>query len=161
MRTLPAILIQVSLAVMLATWPAAAEETATASVSVNVLVSSRTSLKVSSSVALFDVVEPGGAATASIDFTAGARVVSGADVVLTVEPLRQVDGPGGAADVETAITFFRDGDGLERGRLDTTGPTVAGRWHGSGLRSGRLSFTIRAGAAGTYSLPLRFVLSTP
>lgn len=161
MRTLLVILIQMVLALTVHTPPAAAAETATASVSVSVLVTSRTSLKVSSDVVQFNVTEAGGGATASVDFSAGARVASGADVVLTVEPLRQVEGPGAAADVETAVTFEGDGDGLARGRLDTIRPTVAGRWQGSGLRHGRLSFTIRAHAAATYTLPLRFVLSTP
>ena len=103
----------------------------------------------------------GGVATASIDFSAGARVAAGADVVLTVEPLRQLEGPGGAADAETSIAFEGVGEGLVRGRLDGVGPAIAGRWQGSGLRQGRLSFTIRASAAGTYALPLQFVLSTP
>ena len=31
----------------------------------------------------------------------------------------------------------------------------------SGLREGRVVFTLRANASGTYTLPVRFVLSTP
>jgi hypothetical protein len=38
---------------------------------------------------------------------------------------------------------------------------VAGRWIGSGLRTGRLTFALRSAVAGTYSLPVRFVLSAP
>jgi hypothetical protein len=161
MRTLPAISACLAVVLTLAVSQAHAAETATSRVSVNVQIASRTSLKVSTDVIRFEVLEPGDAAGASVDFTAGARVPSGAGVVLTIEPLRHVDGPGGAADVETSITFDGDGEGLVGGRLDPERPTVAGRWQGSGLRQGRLFFTIRANAAGTYMLPLQFVLSTP
>jgi len=159
MFRLPAIFTSGALVCAVAVSQAHAAEKATASVSVNVHIASRTSLKVSSDVVRFDVPEAGGAATASISFSAGARVPSGADVVLTVEPLRDVD--GGAADIERSITFAGDGDGLLHGRLEGEGPVAAGRWQGSGLREGRLLFTIRANAPGPYMLPVRFVLSTP
>src|SRR4051812_29045665 len=99
MRAFPAIFIEAAVALALHGSPCRAAE-ATSTVSVHVPVASRTSLKVSSQVVQFDVVQAGGVASASIDFSAGARVASGADVVLTVESLRQVEGPGGAADVE-------------------------------------------------------------
>jgi hypothetical protein len=161
MRTLATILIQATVAMMVHTRPVAAEEIATGNVSVSVPVNSRTSLKVSNDVLQFNVIEAGGVATASVDVSAGARVLSGVDVVLTVEPLRQLEGASGAADVQTAVTFEGDGDGLVGGQLDRIRPTVAGRWQGSGLRHGRLSFAIRARTAATYTLPVRFVLSTP
>src|SRR5688572_29753197 len=95
----------------------AAEEHATTSVVVNVNLAPRTSLKVSSRMLQFDVTQPGEAATAALDFTASARMSSGSDVVLTVEPLRGVDGPGGAADVETDLTFTGEGDGVLAGSI--------------------------------------------
>ena len=131
-----------------------------AHVQVRMDVATRTSLKVSSDVLRFDVARDGGAATAVIDFSAGARVTSGADVVLSVEPLRAIDGPGGAADVESSLSFSGEGPGVLAGSL-TRDTTVVGRWQGSGLREGRLVFTLRANASGTYTLPVRFVLSTP
>ena len=140
---------------------AAAQEVALASVQVNVQVATRTSLKVSSELLQFDVTQPGGVATAAIDFTAGSRVAAGSDVVLTVEPLRAAEGPGGAADVETALSFTGEGQGLMAGRLAASQAAVIGRWNGSGLREGRIVFTLRADAAGSYSMPVRFVLSTP
>jgi hypothetical protein len=159
MRAFPVIFVQAAVVLTLHGSPCRAAE-ATSTVSVHVPVASRTSLKVSSQIVEFSVLQADGDARASVDFSAGARVASGADVVLTVEPLRQLEGPGGAADVEASIVFDGDGDGLVRGRLDN-GPAVAGRWQGSGLRQGRVWFTIRANAAGTYTVPLRFVLSTP
>jgi len=140
---------------------AAAEDHATTSVTVNVNLAPRTSLKVSSRMLQFDVTQPGEAATAALDFTAGARMPSGSDVVLTVEPLRGLDGPGGAADVETDLTFSGEGDGVLAGSIAMSQSTVVGRWQGSGLRAGRVIFKLRANAAGNYSLPVRFVLSTP
>jgi len=140
---------------------AAAEDVATGSITVNVSVASRTSLKVSSRVLNFDVTQPGGIATAAMEFTAGARLATGADVVLTVEPLHGLDGPGGAADVDTALSFVGEGEGLLAGSVAMAQSTVVGRWQGSGLRAGRVIFKLRANAAGTYSLPVRFVLSTP
>lgn len=161
MRTLPAILASAALVSAATVAPARASETATSTVVVNVQVASRTSLKVSSDVLQFDIAQPGVPATVAIDFSAGARVASAADVVLTVEALRSLDGPGGAADVEASMAFDGEGDGLLRGTLDVEVPAIAGRWQGSGLHQGRLLFTIRANSAGTYSLPVRFVLSTP
>jgi len=140
--------------------PAAASDAVTASIAVTVQVSSRTSLRVSSE--LLEFADAGGTTpTAAVDFRAGARVAAGSDVVLTVEPLRAIDGPGGAADVDAAVSFSGEGDGTLTGSLAPTQPAVAGRWHGSGLRQGRLVFTLHASAAGVYSLPVRFVLSTP
>jgi hypothetical protein len=161
MRTLSAVLASAALVSTATVAPLRAAETATSTVAVNVQVASRTSLKVSSDILQFDVPQPGVPATAAIDFSAGARIAAAAHIVLTVEPLRGLDGPGGAADVEASITFDGDGDGLLRGTLDAEAPAIAGRWQGSGLHQGRLLFTIRANAAGTYTLPVRFVLSTP
>jgi hypothetical protein len=143
---------------------AAASESATASITVSAAIESRTSLKVSSQVLQFDVAVPGQPGVATVDFSAGARTRSGGDVVMTVEPLRAVEGnagPGGAADVETSITFAGTGDGTLAGTLQDANATVAGRWNGSGFRTGRLTFALRASAAGSYTVPVRFVLSTP
>jgi hypothetical protein len=141
--------------------PAAAEDVATGNVTVSVKVAPRTSLKVSSRVLRFDVTQPGGVATAAMEFTAGARLASRSDVVLTVEPIRGLDGPGGAADVDSALTFVGEGDGMLAGPIATATSTIVGRWQGSGLRAGRVIFTLRANAAGNYALPVQFVLSTP
>ena len=149
------------LATALSAVAAFAEDVARASVHVNVQVAARTSLRVSSELLQFDVARPDAPATAAIEFSAGARTASGADIVLSVEPLHGIDGPGGAADVETALTVAGHGQGLLSGHVDPVRSTVVGRWSGSGLRTGRLVFTLRAHAAGSYAMPVRFVLSAP
>lgn len=140
---------------------AAAEDVASKQVTVNVNLATRTSLKVSSRVLQFDVRQPGGIDTAALDFTAGARMPAGSDVVLTVEPLRAIEGPGGVADVDADLTFTGEGQGMLGGSIGSAHSTVVGRWQGSGLREGRVVFTLRASATGSYSLPVRVVLSTP
>ena len=140
---------------------ASAQGTARATVQVSVDFATRTSLKVSSHLLQFDVREDGGSAVAAIDFTAGARMPSDAAVVLSVEPLRGLDGPGGAADAETALSFSGEGAGLLAGTLRSPEGAVVGRWMGSGRREGRIVFTLRATASGHYALPVRFVLSAP
>ena len=139
----------------------AAQDIARATVSVNAQFAPRTSLKVSSELLQFDLARPGDAAPAAIEFSAGARTPSQGEIVLSVEPLRGLSGPGGAADVDATITVSGEGDGLIPTRLDSTRTTVVGRWHGSGLHHGRLVFTLNATTAGTHSMPVRFVLSTP
>jgi len=80
--------------------------------------------------------------------------------VLSVEPLTGLLGPGGAADVETTLAFDGSGEGTRAGVLDPAAPTVAAHWTGSGLRRGRLTFTLRAGAEMTCQevrfIPVRF-----
>jgi hypothetical protein len=115
----------------------------------------RTSLKVSSQILQFAVSDPDEPAVAVIEFSAGARTQTGADVLLTVERLASVDCPEG-----TPVTFVGDGPGTDPGTLGAGLPTVAARWTGSGLRSGRLTFVLRA-PPGTYTIPVRFVLSAP
>ncbi|HEX7018912.1 MAG TPA: hypothetical protein VF159_02810 [Gemmatimonadaceae bacterium] len=158
MRVRPAAL--VVLAVIGIALPAGASDQAIAKVTVAANVSTRTSLHVSSELLTFDVGGPGAQATAAVDFTAGARVPTGSLVMLTVEPLQAVSGPGGAADVETAVTFDGEGPGTLGGTL-AGAPAVAARWHGSGFRQGRFVFTLHAAADGHYTVPVRFVISTP
>ena len=140
---------------------ARAEDVKSANVAVNVTLATRTSLKVSSRLLHFDVTQPGAIATAALEFTAGARMPAGSDIVLSVEPLRGIEGPGGAADVDCDLSFTGEGLGLLAGPVAAARSTIVGRWQGSGLRHGRVVFSLRASAAGTYSLPLRVVLSTP
>lgn len=140
---------------------AVASDTATGVVVVSANFGSRTSLRVSTELLQFDVSAPGQPATAAVTFSVGARTRTGAEVVLSVEPMRAIDGPGGAADVESSLSFAGEGVGTTAAHVSGTHPTIAGRWSGSGLRTGRLVFALRAGAAGTYTVPVRFVLSTP
>jgi hypothetical protein len=138
-----------------------ADETATASITVTAEFASRTSLKVSNQMLQFDLNDPAQPAVAVVDFSAGARTRGGGEVLLTVEPLRAIEGPGGAGDVEAGITFSGIGVGTLQGSLQNATTAIAGRWNGSGLRTGPLTFALRASVTGVYTVPVRFVLSTP
>lgn len=133
----------------------------TASVVVTAQFNSRTSLRVSSELLRFDVAAPGQPAIAAVDFAAGARTRSDAEVLLTVERLRAIEGPGGAADVESSVRFEGQGTGTLGGDLSNAGLSIAGRWQGSGMRTGSIVFSLRAAASGSYVVPVRFVLSAP
>jgi hypothetical protein len=137
-----------------------AAETVTRSVVVTAQFDTRTSLTVSTQFLQFQVVNPELPATASVDFSAAARTFAGGEVVLSVEPIC-VEGPGGSTDAKSALTFTGEGEGTLDGVARPAAPTVAGRWVGSGARSGRLLFSLHAAASGTYAVPVRFVLSAP
>jgi hypothetical protein len=141
--------------------PALAAETATASVSVTATFTTRTSLEVSTQTLHFDADGRGHPATASVDFAAKARTGATSEVVLCVEPLRAADGLAGITNVEAAVTFEGQGEGMLGGRIAAARPVMVGRWIGSGRRHGRVVFVLRAAAAGTYVLPVRFILSAP
>ena len=132
-----------------------------ATVAVSVHVSSRTSLHVSTGVLEFNVPDGGRSASAAIEFLAGARGPSGSEVVLNMESPQPVQAPGGAADVDTEITFAGEGAGMMSGTLATASASVAAAWHGSGQRHGRIVFTLHASTPGTYRLPIQLVLTTP
>jgi len=155
-------LVGLSLAALaLAAAPVGADVTSSASVKVRVEVHARTVLQVSTRQLQFDVSADQGSATAALDFRAAARTRRGAEVVLTIEPERWVEGPGGAADVEAEVSFTGDGPGTMGGILAPNVAATVGRWIGSGARSGRLLLTLRAIAPGSYHLPVRLVLSAP
>jgi hypothetical protein len=136
---------------------AADSASSSASVVVNANFSTRTSLKVSSQMLQFAVPSGDETAGVEVDFTAAARTRAGGEVILLVESLGPIDdGSEGSADV----TFTGEGQGTNRGSLVVDGATPVARWIGSGLRTGRLTFTLRA-VAGRYTLPVRFLLAAP
>jgi|SRR5882672_11081882 len=139
----------------------ASAETASGTVVVAATFNSRTSLNISTDVLQFDVVAASEPAVATVDFSAGARTVAGAQVVLSIEPIQDVHGPHGPADAESSLTFSGVGEGTLSGTVASSGLTAAGRWTGSGLRHGRLVFALRATAVGSYNVPVRFVLTAP
>lgn len=139
---------------------ATASEQATATIAAHAQFASRTSLTVSTNTLQFDVTDPGTPPIVSVNFVAGARTRSDGEVMLIIEPLRALEGPGGAADVDAAVEFAGDGEGTLAGVIRTA-PVLAGRWVGSGRHTGRLCFLLRAGEAGAYWLPVRFVLTAP
>ena len=153
---LVSILVSFTCAVSVATPPGVeGAESKSSTVAVVAGVGTRTSLKVSSQILPFAVSGTEESAVAVIEFSAGARTQTGADVVLTVERLPSVDCPDG-----TDVTFAGEGRGTTAGTLEPLAPTIAARWTGSGLRTGRLTFVLHA-APGIYTVPVRFVLSAP
>jgi hypothetical protein len=134
---------------------------ATASIAVHAQVAGRTSLTVSTQSLQFDVVNPAEAAVASVDFSAAARTNGDADVVLSVGLARGIDEGDGLSATGSSLIFSGAGDGTLSGVLGATGSSVAARWTGSGRRTGRLLFVLRARAAGSYAVPVRFVLTAP
>lgn len=121
----------------------------------------RTALTVSARVLQFHVVSASEPAIAVVEFAARARTASDGEVLLSVERRQAIAGPGGAADTETTLSFTGDGSGTLGGELDRPAAAIAGRWTGSGDRRGRLIFSLRAAAPGSYRVPLEFVISTP
>ena len=134
----------------------AASDSTTRTITAQAQVSSRTSLTVSSRQLQFTVVEAGQPASASIDFVAGIRTQAGAEVMLTVETVAV-----GSLSDESRITFARDGEEGAIGSMSSGHPAVAARWLGSGRRTGRIAFALHGAAPGTYTIPLRVVLSAP
>lgn len=145
--------------VLVALAPSRAESNAdsditTRTVTAHAQLASRTSLTVSTQLLEFIIAKPGESPMATVDFVAGARTHAGAEVLLTVEAV-------GAIAADSRITFSGSGDAAAHGALVTSGPSIAGRWVGSGRRSGRLAFALHTNVTGTYRIPLRFVLSAP
>src|SRR5262249_21959695 len=94
--------------------PMSAKDVVTARVTILVQVTARTSLTVSTDQLSFDPLSDGGA-EADIDFSAAARIASGSDIVLTVQPLTALDG---------VVTFRGSGDGTRAGTLSTIAPAT-------------------------------------
>jgi hypothetical protein len=108
----------------------------------------------------FEVVDPEQPARASVSFSAAARTVSGAPVLLTFEladEIRAIDGPHHG---NARLTLTDADDGLIA-ELKQGATITARRWTGSGLRTGDLVFTLRAATAGRYSVPVRLTLTAP
>ena len=121
----------------------------------------RPTLTVSSPVLRFRIERGETQAEAAIDFTAAMRAMPDAEIVLTIEAARAIQGPGGAADVDAVVTFTGEGDGVQTAALEANRSVVAARWSGGGQRSGRLLFTLRASAPGVYTVPVSYLLGTP
>ncbi|MEI6669745.1 MAG: hypothetical protein WCP29_16470 [Acidobacteriota bacterium] len=155
-----------TVATVVATAPLYASDVASSIIRFNSDVSASTSLRVSSSVlrvAPATGLNGEAVVVGTIDYRAAARTRSGGEVVLTVEAQADVPLVGGpASGGEPAIDFAGVGDGARAGVLRQDGPQIAGRWVGSGVRTGQLVFTLRGGTSGPgMTVPLRFVISLP
>ena len=156
LRGLPFALAALAVCVVTAATLSSAEasEAAHASLTVHADVSARTSLTVSSELLQFEIVNPANPSDAVIEFSAGARTRPDGEVLLSVERLTELEGPGGNAH-QPAVVLSEVG-----GQIGAA-PQVVRRWSGSGLRHGTLQFVLRARTAGKYRVPVRFVLSAP
>ena len=135
----------------------AASDTTSRTLMAHAEVASRTSLSVSSQVLQFTVLDPAQPALATVDFVAGVRTHADAEVVLTVETATVP----GASSGDSRLTFSGNGGGTLGGAMVPAQSAIVGRWVGSGRRAGHIAFVLHAQATGTYSVPLRFVLSVP
>ena len=139
---------------------AGASESVTASVAVTAQFSSRTSFKVSSDMLRFEVTDQTGIATAAVDFTAAALTQAGGEVTLSVDAGDATERPATAGH-DPDMTVSGTTAGTTAGAIVHRSPSVAARWIGSGVRAGRLIFTLRAATVGRYTVPVHFVLSAP
>jgi hypothetical protein len=133
----------------------AAEESASASITVHVHFASRTSLTVSTEVLQFTVGNITETATATLDYSAAARTDAGAAVTLSFEVLDDPRGPGAAI-----VSSINDEAGTTIDVAAST-PAVSRQWVGSGIRTGRMTFALRARKPGQYMVPIRFTLTAP
>lgn len=142
---------------------AAAAQQSARSLVIGATVANASSLRLSSSALHVGSVEGGRVVVVgTIVFDASARTRTTGEVILTVEALRDPDTlTGGPSGDDVVVEYGGSSDGVVPGVL-STGPQVAGRWTGSGVRHGQLVFTLRSQSptvGGT--IPLRFVLATP
>ena len=135
---------------------ARAAETTSSRITITAQVYSRTALRVSTDELHFDAGEPNAGPVASVEFDARARIPSGTDIVLTVQP---IDAP--SVRIRRPSHSPASARGHAPAHSATAVPATAGRWTGSGRRSGRLLFTLCNARPGVYTVPVRFVLSAP
>ena len=135
--------------------PSAGQQVATQSVSATVSFAPRTALTVSTRTLHFVVTDALTPATASVEFSAAARTLADGSVALMADAA----GMRRTAFRCFARDCFRTGRHRPRS-LSSQQPVVAGRWTGSGVRSGRITFQLRA-QPGSYDIPLRFSCRSP
>lgn len=121
----------------------------TQSVSATVTFKQRTSLQLSTNVLRFDVNDTAAHATATVDFTAGARVSPSDQVELVFEPIDSVSG---------VLAVVEGPMGTISGDVPAKA-TVVARWSGGGLRAGRLTFRLTGVARGHYEVPFSLRLT--
>jgi len=134
-------------------------ETRTQTVTATVNVQPRTAVKLSSE--WLEFVVPPGARQADdvIDFSAGARAMPDAGVVLVVEA-GSISSAGQGGPAKPAALSYSTAEGSS-GDLSPFVPQVVATWTGGGLRRGALRFTLRDVAPGTYTAPIRVTVSVP
>jgi hypothetical protein len=128
--------------------PAAAQSTVshvTQSVTATVTFKPRTSLQLSTNVLRFDVTGGALSATATLDFSAGARAGQGDTVELVVDPITSGSG---------VLSVVEGPAGTITGDVLPATATVVARWSGGGLRAGRLTFRLQGVSQRRCEIPL-------
>lgn len=137
--------------------PLRAQAVATRALVLQVPLTPRTSLRVSTSRLRFDVAADGRVAAAAADYRAAARTAARGHVVLTIQPDGALEASDGADTTGLAVSC-----GGEAGARPLTAghPQVVGRWTGSGVRQGTVSCRlVGAAAPARYFQPVKFVVS--
>ena len=137
--------------VILTSTPSAGQQVATQSLSATVSFAPRTALTVSTRTLHFVVTDALTPATASVEFSAAARTSAGGNVTLMVDA---ADGAGLSSGV--SLEVVSGPEGVQPSALSSQ-PVAAGRWTGSGVRNGRITFQLRA-QPGSYDIPVALYL---
>jgi hypothetical protein len=135
--------------------PSAGQQIATQSVSATVSFAPRTALTVSTRTLHFVVTDALTPAASSVEFSAAARTLTDGNVALMADAAGMLALPSGVS-----LEIVSGPDGIVPGALSPQQPVVAGRWTGSGVRSGRITFQLRA-QPGSYDIPLALFLQIP
>ena len=112
----------------------------------------RTALSVSTRTLHFVVTDGLTPATASVEFSAAARTSADGTVTLMVDAADTAGLPSGVS-----LEIVSGPEGVVPGALSSQQPVVAGRWTGSGVRNGRITFQLRA-QPGSYDIPVALFL---
>jgi len=143
----------VALAVVVLTGAqSAGQEISTRSVSATVSFAPRTALTVSTRMLRFVVTDALTPATVSVEFSAAARTSTDGSVTLMANAADSVGLPSGVS-----LEIVSGSEGVVSGTVSSQQPVMAGRWTGSGVRSGRITFQLRA-QPGSYDIPLTLFL---
>ncbi len=138
-------------------------QTQTVTLRITADVGTQARLRVSNTVLRFDgsrsaEVQP----QATVEFDARARTHSGGEVVLTVELLDDLVDLDQTGKAPTTLSAAASGDASSQGRLSTGTRHVVARWIGSGMRTGRVCFSvIGESPEGALTVPIRMTLIVP
>jgi hypothetical protein len=149
----------VAFASLLSASPAPAQNVhVVASVTASISVRERAIVSPSDHVAVFVVPDGGDSAATDVDFTAAARALPQAVLVLAIDagPLTAT-GLAGAFGRDGELTFETQGASGLQGPLVPDGRTDVATWTGGGRRAGRVRLVLRGVSPGTYRLPVHLV----
>ena len=146
----------VVLALLLCGSVAQAQSVRTGRLALNTTIAQRSSVRISTSVLQFEVVEGGVAAEAVVSYRVAVRTRPDGGVRLTVEPARTLEAGDGRVTAGLAVVCGAD---AVAPALAVGTPQPVARWRDSGMREGRLRCRLEGTALpGRYSLPVKFAV---